>query len=133
MINKVILVGRTGKDPESTNLRDHGKVTKISIATSESYADKSGNRKDVVEWHNLTFWGNLADIAEKYLSKGKMIFVEGKLHHSTYEDKEGRKQHRSEIVVEKLRILERKEDGAEKTAEMHETNFSPEPGDDLPF
>lgn len=133
MINKVILVGRTGKGPESTNLRDNGKVTKISIATSESYTDKSGNKKETVEWHNLTFWGNLAEIAEKYLSKGKLIFVEGKLHHSSYEDKDGHKQNRSEVVVEKLRILERKEVGAEKSAEIQETNFSPEPGDDLPF
>ena len=133
MINKVILLGRTGKDPESTNLQNQNKVTRISIATSESYTDKAGNKKDVVEWHNLTFWGNLAEIAVKYLSKGKLIYAEGKLHHSTYEDKDGRKQHRSEIVVEKFRILDKREDSTDRPADTQETNFSAEPGDDLPF
>ncbi|MDX9847437.1 MAG: single-stranded DNA-binding protein [Tenuifilaceae bacterium] len=131
MVNKVILIGRTGKDPEITSLRDGVKVARISLATSEAYTNKAGEKVEQTEWHNLSIWRAGADIAEKYISKGQLLFVEGKLHHSTFE-KDGVKHYRTEIVVDKFRMLSGRP--AEQTQPIPE-NSTPEPqgGDDLPF
>lgn len=134
-VNKVILVGRTGKDPEITNLRDGMKVARISLATGESYTNKAGEKVEQTEWHNLTFWGGRADVVEKYVAKGHLLYVEGKLHSSTYE-KEGKKHYRTEIVVENMRMLGGKPSEPQSKAEP-QSEFPaippPEDGDDLPF
>ena len=88
-VNKVILVGRLGKDPEVRNLENGVTVANFSLATSESYKDKTtGDKKEVTEWHNISLWRGLADIAAKYLHKGDLVYIEGKLRTRSWE-KEG--------------------------------------------
>ncbi|MDD3280402.1 MAG: single-stranded DNA-binding protein [Bacteroidales bacterium] len=108
-INKVILVGHLGKDPEVKTIESGVKVAKFSLATTETYKDKSGERKDVTEWHNITCWRNLAEIAEKYLTKGKQIYVEGKIRSRSWEDN-GVKKYATDIVADSFTMLGSKSD-----------------------
>jgi len=104
-VNKVILVGRLGKDPEVRNLESGATVANFSIATSEVYKDKnSGERKETTEWHNLVLWRALADIAAKYLHKGDMIYIEGKLRTRKWE-KDGVTRYITEVVGDNLVML----------------------------
>src|SRR4051812_14958826 len=99
-INKVILVGNLGKDPEVNHLEGGITVAKFTLATSEPYNDKNGNKVDQVEWHNIVCWRKLAEIAEKFLKKGSAIYVEGKLRTRSYTDKENIKRYFTEIVAD---------------------------------
>jgi single-strand DNA-binding protein len=108
-INKVILIGRLGKDPEVRYTSENVPVANFTIATTESYRDKSGNRIETTEWHNIVAWRNLAEIAEKFLSKGKQIYLEGKLRTRTWEDKDGNKRYSTEIVADNFIMLGKKE------------------------
>ena len=110
-VNKVILVGRLGKDPEVRNLENGVTVTNFSVATSESYKDKTtGDRKEVTEWHNIVLWRGLADIAAKYLHKGDMVYIEGKLRTRSWE-KEGVTRYTTEIVGDNMTMLSPKSGG----------------------
>ena len=108
-INKVILVGHLGKDPEVRHLDGNVSVASFPLATSESY-NKDGKRIEQTEWHNIVMWRGLADIASKYLAKGKLVYIEGKLRTRSYEDKEGHKKYSTEIVAENFTLLGRKTD-----------------------
>ncbi len=88
-VNKVILVGNLGADPEVRHLESGSKVATISVATSESYTNKSGERVEQTEWHRVELWDRLAELCEQYLSKGRTVYIEGKIRTSTYQDKEG--------------------------------------------
>jgi single-strand DNA-binding protein len=113
MVNKVILVGNLGRDPESRALPSGQPVTNFSLATSRRYKDRDGNRKDETEWHNIVCFGKQAEIAAQYLQKGKMIFVEGRIQTRSWDDKEtGKKQYRTEIICENFQMLGSKGDGA---------------------
>jgi len=103
-INKVILVGHLGKDPEVRTLETGAKVARFSLATSETFKDKNGERKDQTEWHNIICWRNLADVAEKYLAKGKLIYVEGKIRNRSWEDN-GVKKYTTEIQADTFTML----------------------------
>jgi single-strand DNA-binding protein len=104
-VNKVILVGRLGKDPEVRNLDNGAVVANFTIATSESYKDKTtGEKKEVTEWHNVVLWRGLAEIAQKYLHKGDMVYVEGKLRTRSWE-KEGITRYTTEIVADNMTML----------------------------
>lgn len=133
MVNKVILIGRTGKDPEVTTLRDGMKVARVSLATSEAYTNKAGEKVEQTEWHNLSLWQGRAEIAERYISKGKLLYVEGKLHYSTFE-KDGNKHYRTEVVVDRMRMLGGKPEAQTSQPNNTKTDY-PLPGgeDDLPF
>lgn len=131
-VNKVILIGNVGKDPEVKHLDSGVSVAKFSLATNESYTDKSGKRVTQTEWHNIIVWRGLADVAEKYVKSGTMLFVEGKLKHSTYEDKDHRKQNRTDIICDNFRILSSKKEEAHAETTVSEPQ-SFEPTDDLPF
>jgi single-strand DNA-binding protein len=130
MVNKVILIGRTGKDPEITTLRDGMKVARISLATSEAYTNKAGEKVEQTEWHNLSLWQGRAEIAEKFICKGQLLYVEGKLRYSVFE-KDNVKHHRTEVVVDKMRMLGGRP--AENSTQPDQTNSFPEGEDDLPF
>jgi len=108
-INKVILVGHLGKDPEVRHLDGNVSVASFPLATSESF-NKDGKRIEQTEWHNIVMWRGLADIASKYLAKGKLVYIEGKLRTRSYEDKEGHKKYSTEIVAENFTLLGRKTD-----------------------
>ncbi len=104
-VNKVILVGNLGKDPEVRNLENGATVVNFTIATTESYKDKTtGEKKDITEWHNIVLWRGLADIAAKYLHKGDMIYIEGKLRTRSWE-KEGVTRYTTEIVGDNMTML----------------------------
>src|SRR5579871_1706299 len=97
-VNRVILVGRTGKDPEVRYLENNVAVAKFSLATSESYKDKSGNKVESTEWHNIVLWRGLAEVAEKYVRKGSLLYIEGRIKSRSWEDKDGVKKYITEIV-----------------------------------
>lgn len=104
-VNKAILVGRLGKDPEVRHLENGAAVANFSIATSETYKDKtSGERKEQTEWHNIVLWRGLADVAEKYLKKGDMVYIEGKLRTRSW-DKDGVTRYTTEIVGDSMTMI----------------------------
>lgn len=110
-VNKVILVGRLGKDPEVRNLENGATVANFTMATSESYKDKTtGEKKEVTEWHNIVLWRGLAEIAAKYLHKGDMIYVEGKLRTRSWE-KEGVTRYTTEVIGDNMTMLSTRRDG----------------------
>ncbi len=108
-INKVILVGHLGKDPEIRHLEGNVTVASFPLATSEMY-NKDGRRVEQTEWHNIVMWRGLAEVAAKYLFKGKLVYVEGKLRTRTYEDKEGIRRYTTEVVAENFTLLGRRSD-----------------------
>ena len=129
MVNKVILVGNLGRDPESRSLPSGQAVVNFSLATSRRYKDRDGNRKDETEWHNIVCFGKSAEIAAQYLTKGKMIFVEGRIQTRSWDDKEGKKQYRTEIICENFQMLGSKGDGGAGGGD-----HGPDIGDDdIPF
>jgi single-strand DNA-binding protein len=104
-VNKVILVGRLGKDPEVRNLDNGATVANFTIATSESYKDRTtGEKKEITEWHNIVLWRGLAEISQKYLHKGDMIYIEGKLRTRSWE-KEGITRYTTEVVADNMTML----------------------------
>jgi single-strand DNA-binding protein len=111
-VNKVILVGRLGKDPEVRNLENGATVANFTIATSESYKDRtSGEKKEITEWHNIVLWRGLAEIAQKYLHKGDMIYIEGKLRTRSWE-KEGVTRYTTEVVADNMTMLSTRGSGS---------------------
>ena len=112
-INKVILVGNLGKDPEVRYLEGGTAVANFPIATSETFKDRtSGDKKTNTEWHNIVAWRGWAEIAEKYLKKGSQIYLEGKLRTRQWQDKDGNNRYTSEIVADNLQMLGRKDDSS---------------------
>ena len=105
MVNKVVLIGNLGRDPEVRNLESGAKFAKFSLATNENYKDADGNKQSRVDWHSLIAWGKTAEIVEKYITKGKEIAVEGKLTTRNYETKEGEKRYITEVVCNELLML----------------------------
>ncbi|MEY4133759.1 MAG: single-stranded DNA-binding protein [Saprospiraceae bacterium] len=135
MVNKVILIGNLGKDPEIRRLESGAVVAKFSIATSESYRDKDGNWQEQTEWHDIVAWRALAERAEQSLKKGMTIYLEGKLTHRTWQDQEGKNRKTTEVVADYFRILDRKQSGQQAGSAQH-PEPSLEPGgaeNDLPF
>ena len=109
-VNKVILVGNLGKDPEVRSLEGGRKVANVTLATSEKFKDREGNPQERTEWHRLSIWGPQAEIAEKYLRKGSQIYCEGKLRTREYEQ-EGQKKYSTEIMVDNFTMLGGRPDG----------------------
>ncbi len=110
-VNKVILIGRLGKDPETRYMPNGEAVTNATLATSENWKDKSGVKQEKTEWHNLVFYRRLAEVAGEYLKKGSMIYVEGKLQTRKWQDKEGKDRYTTDIVVNEMTMLGGKSTG----------------------
>jgi len=142
-VNKVILIGRLGKDPETRAFEGNVKKTSFPLATSEVRKDKEGNKIETTEWHNIVCWRNLAEIAEQFLTKGKLIYLEGKIRTRSWEDN-GVKRYITEIEASTFSMLGPKDETkpteaqvqnlppppvVEKVPETTEPDFS----DDLPF
>jgi single-strand DNA-binding protein len=104
-VNKVILIGNLGKDPEVRHLEGGVAVARFPIATSESFKDKSGQRQERTEWHTIVLWRGLAEVAEKYLRKGQSVYIEGKLRTNNYQDKDGIQRYSTEIVADSMTML----------------------------
>ena len=144
-VNKVILIGNLGKDPEVRHLENGAAVANFSIATSENYKDrKTGEKVSQTEWHNIVAWRGLAEIAEKYLKKGAKVYIEGKLKTRTWQDKDGNNRYSTEVITDNLTMLGSTVDSMassiqEKPIENEsklpaEKEFSsPDENDDLPF
>jgi len=135
-VNKVILIGNLGKDPEVRYLDSGVAVANFSLATTENYKNKEGERVSQTEWHNIVLWRGLAEVAEKWLKKGSSVYIEGKIRNRKWEDKEGNTRYTTEILGDNMTMLGKKEDSsAEKTKTTPEQESIPqeEEGDDLPF
>jgi single-strand DNA-binding protein len=146
-VNKVILVGNLGKDPEVRHLENGAAVANFSIATSETYKDrKTGEKVSQTEWHNIVAWRGLAEIAERYLKKGHKVYIEGKLKTRSWQDQDGNNRYSTEVITDNLTMLgsnssnDSKSDFEEPQTIKTEPKKSPnkefsEPGDDddLPF
>jgi single-strand DNA-binding protein len=148
MVNRVILIGNLGKDPEVRRLENGAAVAKLRMATSENYRDKSGEWVQQTEWHDVILWRTLAERAETTLKKGMAIYVEGKLTHRTWQDQDGNNRHTAEVVANYFRAIgggpSRQEDhgtGSEFPSASDEPDSGNEkstpsqdaPGNDLPF
>jgi len=138
-INKVILVGHLGKDPEIRHLEGGVAVASFPLATSETF-NKDGRKVEQTEWHNIVMWRGLADVAAKFLQKGKLVYIEGKIRTRQFEDREGIKKYTTEIVAENFTMLGRKSDfedtNTQRTSTKADgvvTDFGPAAEDDLPF
>jgi single-strand DNA-binding protein len=129
-VNKVILIGNLGKDPEVRHLEGGTAVANFTLATSETYKDKNGQRVEQTEWHNIVVWRNLAEVAEKYLKKGSTIYLEGKLRTRSWEDKDKMKRYTTEIVADTFTMLGKKENNSGSTDDIPTISKT---GDDLPF
>jgi single-strand DNA-binding protein len=147
-INKVILIGNLGRDPETRYLPDGGAVTNISVATTDVWKDKSGEKQERTEWHRVAFFGRLAEIAGEYLKKGSPVYIEGRLQTRKWQDKDGAERYTTEIVATDMQMLGSRCTGgsAVKPAQSKPSNrapaakavgqdFSPAPdfSDDIPF
>ncbi len=151
-VNKAILVGNLGMDPEIKVMSNGAKLARLRIATSESYTDKNGDRVTNTEWHTVVVWRGLADVAEKYLRKGSQIFVEGKIRTRSWDDQEGNTKYATEIVADNFTMLGSRDGNqggseaprqeaprqAPKSAAQGTADVSPDSGndesfDDLPF
>ena len=137
MVNKVILIGNVGADPDVKYLEGGVAVARFSLATSEVYNNKNGERVTQTEWHNIVLWRNLAQIAEKYVKKGMMLYVEGRLRTRSWDDQNGVKRYTTEIYGDNFQMLSRKQDNGEKPQDNSMTQ-APDVGgsddsDDLPF
>ena len=139
MINKVILVGRLGKDPELRYTQSGVPVTTLVLATSESYIDKSGARQEKTEWHNVVFFQKQAELCSQYLVKGSLIYVEGSLHTRSWEDQQGQKRYTVEVRGMRVQFLDRVEkrntEAPLADPDEHFTTFpsSASDIDDIPF
>jgi len=111
-VNKVILVGRLGRDPETRYTGGGQAVANFSVATDETYKDKNGERQKRTEWHKIVVWGKQAEIAQQYLKKGSLIFIEGRIQSREWQDKEGQKRTSFEVVASNFRMLGGRGDGA---------------------
>lgn len=138
-VNKVILIGNLGKDPEVRTLESGTKVANFPLATTESYKNKNGERVDTTEWHNIVLWRGLAEVAENYLKKGNQVFIEGRIRTRAWDDKEGNKRYTTEILADNMTML-----GGRKDIDYAETPAAKETSkadvaepesqeDDLPF
>lgn len=142
-VNKVILIGNLGADPEVRSLESGVKVATINVATSESFKDKNGERQTQTEWHRVVLWRGLAEVVEKYLKKGSQVYIEGRLRTRSYEDQDGKKLYVTEIEARDLTMLGRRDDsGTSESASPKPSNQSAPSNtdssndsetDDLPF
>jgi len=144
-VNKVILVGNVGKDPEIRHLENNLVLARFSLATSETYKNKNGEMVTNTEWHNIVAWRQLAELAERFIKKGRQLYVAGKITTRQWDDKEGNKRYTTEIVADNIRLLGKREDieqnndsnvrpsRAVTPEPMSEDVDIPNEPDDLPF
>ena len=135
MINKVILLGNVGADPEVRALDGGKKVARVRVATTERYTDQQGNKQEQTEWHSVTLWGGLADVVDKYLHKGSQVYIEGKIRTREYEHN-GEKRYATEIMANDMKLLGRPKDANEApqtVAPAPQAPTTPPMSDSLPF
>ena len=146
-VNKVILVGTCGKDPETRYMPSGGAVTSVSVATNESWKDKTtGEKQERTEWHNITFFGRLGEIAGEYLKKGSQVYIEGSLRTEKWQDKQGQDRYTTKIIANEMQMLGGRPGGGGDFAPQQQQQSQPQPqpanqpapvddsfDDDIPF
>jgi len=149
-LNKVMLIGNLGKDPEVRTTTTGQRVANFSLATSRSWTGQDGQRQEKTEWHSIVVWGKLVDICEKYLQKGKQVYIEGRIETRSWQDKEGQTRYKTEIICDQMTMLGRAGSGGERNGgegggydaprgggAPRDENYEPAPAggsdDDLPF
>jgi len=130
-VNKHIIIGNLGKDPEIKTLENGTKLANFSVATTDAYTDKEGNKVTNTEWHNVVLWKKLADVAEMFLVKGSQVYVEGKSKTRSWDDKDGNKKYMTELHGERLQMLGKRE--VEDKPTPHIVDTTDDEKDDLPF
>jgi single-strand DNA-binding protein len=136
-VNKAILIGNLGKDPELRYTPSGQAVASFSLATSEKWRDKDGNMQDRTEWHNIVVWGRQAEVAKEYLAKGRPVYIEGRIQTRSWQDKDGNTRYTTEIISQRMQFLGSRDQGA--PAEGPTPPETPQPDnlagedDDLPF
>jgi single-strand DNA-binding protein len=143
-VNKVIIVGRLGTDPEVKTIGQGSTVTRLNVATSEQWTDKNGQKQERTEWHRIVVWGKLAEICGKHLSKGRQVYLEGRLQTRNWEDQNGQKRYSTEIVANTVQFLGAAGERSNSSTNQNNTgsdsdfqDFGPEPSfdssDEIPF
>ncbi|HLX90742.1 MAG TPA: single-stranded DNA-binding protein [Puia sp.] len=142
-VNRVMLIGNLGKDPDIQYLEGNIGVAKFSLATTETFKDRAGKLISQTEWHTVVLWRGLAELAQKYLHKGSLVYIEGRLRTRSWEDKEGNKKFATEVVGDNLIMLDKRTDGTTHPPMPHEgiegnshtetPPISAPPSEDLPF
>jgi len=142
-INKVLIIGRLGADPELKTVGSGQQVARLSVATSENWTDREGQKQERTEWHRVVVWGKLADLCGKYLSKGRQVYIEGRLQTRSWEDQQGQKKYSTEIVANTVQFLgggQQPGAGASQGSSGKDNfnDFGPEPSfdnsaDEIPF
>lgn len=135
MVNKVILIGRLGADPKIRYTPDGTMVTNFRLATDEQWKNKAGEKTQKTEWHRIVTFRKLAEICGNYLTKGKLVYIEGRIQTRSWEDKEGVKRYTTEIIASNMQMLESKGQGKEQESGWNDSNppYVPEGEDDVPF
>ncbi len=136
-INKIILIGNLGNDPKIMTFDNNLKKASFSLATTETYQNREGNKVDHTEWHNIVLWRGLAEVAEKYLSKGNQVYIEGRIRQRSWKDDQGNDKYITEINADNLTMLGGRNTSnnvpAEPPQQKAAPNNEPQPDDDLPF
>lgn len=130
-VNRVIILGNVGKDPETRYMPSGDAVTNLSVATSENWKDKDGNKQEHTEWHRIAFFGKLAEIAGEYVKKGSPVYVEGRLKTRKWQDKDGSDRYSTEVVAERLQLLGKREATQEEKPKAKQGSDPLD--DDIPF
>lgn len=137
-VNKAILIGNLGKDPDLRYTPAGKAVATFSLATSERWTNQEGQKQENTTWHNIVAWGKQAEVMKEYLHKGKQVYIEGRIHNRSYDDKEGNKKYISEVVVQNFTFLGSRDSAAKGTTAASTEESAPQtvpdvPEDDLPF
>jgi single-strand DNA-binding protein len=142
-VNRVMLIGNLGKDPDIQFLEGNIGVAKFPLATTETFKDRSGKLVSQTEWHTVVLWRGLAELAQKYLHKGSLVYIEGRLRTRSWEDKEGNRKFATEVVGDNLIMLDKRADGGGQHGSMPQEGGiegissadapMPEPSPDIPF
>ncbi|MDP6210313.1 MAG: single-stranded DNA-binding protein [SAR324 cluster bacterium] len=125
-LNKVMLIGRLGQDPEIRYTQSGSAVANVTIATNDYWTDKQGGKQERTEWHSLVLWGKLADLAQSYLKKGSQVYVEGRLQTRDWEDQQGQKHYKTEVVVTTMQFLDSKMADSSSNTEYSATAAAPQ-------
>lgn len=133
MLNKVMIIGRLGADPELRYTQSGQATCSLRVATDESYTDKDGNRVERTEWHRVAVFGKTAENCNQYLGKGSLVYVEGKLLTRKWQDQNGQERYTTEIRAERVLFLDRKENAAQKPAQRKERDSEQNDMDSIPF
>ncbi len=131
MLNKVILIGNLGQDPETRYTQDGRAVSNFSLATNMKWKNKEGDQQEQVEWHRIVIFGNLAEICEKYLKKGKLVYIEGRIQTRKWQDDDGNNRYTTEVVANQMKMLG--SNGKSEPAANEIKSPDIPPNDDIPF